>query len=78
LTGRAKLRDVASPAPAVVASLDAVARDACRMRADRPFLFANLKTGDGSVEVSDSVERMGGMRHSGGGARSRGRSDVLT
>src|SRR5262249_54830259 len=34
-------------APFVGASLEVMDRDARRMRRDRPFVFTNLKTGDG-------------------------------
>ena len=34
-------------APSVGASLDVMDRDTRRMRKDRPFVFSNLKTGDG-------------------------------
>ena len=35
----------------VGASLDVMARDSRRMRGDRPFVFTNLKTGEGLGEV---------------------------
>jgi urease accessory protein len=38
-------------APYVGASLEVMDRDARRMRPDRPFVFTNLKTGDGLGEV---------------------------
>jgi urease accessory protein len=38
-------------APYVGASLEVMARDARRMRPDRPFVFTNLKTGEGLAEV---------------------------
>jgi urease accessory protein len=38
-------------APMVGASLEVMARDAARMRGARPFVFTNLKTGDGLAEV---------------------------
>ena len=38
-------------APMVGASLEVMARDASRMRGDRPFVFTNLKTGAGADEV---------------------------
>ncbi len=38
-------------APYVGASLEVMDRDARRMRAERPFVFTNLKTGDGLGEV---------------------------
>lgn len=45
-------------APYVGASLDVMARDAKRMRGERPFVFSNLKTGEGvDVIISFIVER---------------------
>lgn len=38
-------------APHVGANLDVMARDAKRMRGDKPFLFTNLKAGDGVAQV---------------------------
>jgi urease accessory protein len=38
-------------APYVGASLEVMERDALKMRPDRPFLFTNLKTGEGLSEV---------------------------
>lgn len=38
-------------APHVGANLDVMARDAKRMRGDKPFLFTNLKAGEGVAEV---------------------------
>ena len=35
--------------------------DTRRMRGDRPFVFTNLKTGDGVDVVADFVARAGGM-----------------
>ena len=40
-------------APYVGASLEVMDRDARRMRGDRPFVFTNLKTGDGVAQVVD-------------------------
>src|SRR5438477_644628 len=42
-------------APHVGASLEVMARDARRMRGDRPFLFTNLKDGTGVPLVTDWV-----------------------
>jgi urease accessory protein len=42
-------------APHVGASLEVMARDARRMRGDRPFLFTNLKDGTGVPLVADWV-----------------------
>jgi urease accessory protein len=48
-------------APLVGANLEIMDRDARKMRADRPFLFTNLKTGQGIAEVCDFVELAGGL-----------------
>ena len=42
-------------APYVGASLEVMDRDARRMRPDRPFVFTNLKTGEGLAEVARRV-----------------------
>ena len=44
-------------APYVGASLDVMDRDARKMRADRPFLFTNLKDGTGVPELIQWIER---------------------
>jgi urease accessory protein len=46
-------------APHVGASLEVMHRDACRMRGDRPFVFTNLKTGEGLDRVIDFILREG-------------------
>ncbi|HEX7669715.1 MAG TPA: urease accessory protein UreG [Polyangiaceae bacterium] len=46
-------------APYVGASLEVMDRDARRMRGERPFLFTNLKTGDGVDGVRDFVVKEG-------------------
>jgi urease accessory protein len=38
-------------APHVGASLEIMARDARRMRGERPFLFSNMKTGEGLAQI---------------------------
>ncbi|TBW33952.1 urease accessory protein UreG [Siculibacillus lacustris] len=48
-------------APLVGASLEVMARDAARMRGARPFVFTNLKSGEGTQAVIDFVERRGGL-----------------
>src|SRR5512140_595327 len=42
-------------APYVGASLEVMDRDARRMRGERPFVFSNLKTGQGVTEIIDFV-----------------------
>jgi urease accessory protein len=46
-------------APMVGASLEVMERDARRMRGDRPFVFTNLKTGDGAETVVRFVVERG-------------------
>ena len=48
-------------APHVGASLEVMEADTRRMRGDRPFVFTNLKTGDGAAAVAAFVERAGGL-----------------
>ena len=48
-------------APLVGASLDVMDRDAKRMRGERPFVFTNLKTGDGLDRVVDFIVAQGGL-----------------
>ncbi len=50
-------------APHVGADLDVMARDARRQRGDRPFLFTNLRSGDGVAEVVDFIRRQGLLDH---------------
>ncbi|HEU5282261.1 MAG TPA: urease accessory protein UreG [Burkholderiales bacterium] len=42
-------------APQVGASLEVMARDARRMRGARPFVFSNMKTGEGLPEIVDFI-----------------------
>ncbi len=44
-------------APYVGASLDVMARDATLMRQERPFVFTNLKTGDGLGTIVTWIRR---------------------
>lgn len=46
-------------APHVGASLDVMDRDARKMRVERPFVFTNLKTGQGLAEVVRFIETQG-------------------
>ena len=48
-------------APHVGASLAVMESDTKRMRGERPFVFTNLKTGDGAATVASFVERQGGL-----------------
>ena len=48
-------------APLVGASLEVMDRDARRMRGERPFVFTNLKTGDGVENIVDFVTIQGGL-----------------
>ena len=49
-------------APYVGASLEVMDRDARRMRVERPFLFSNLKTGQGLDEIVRFIEAQGMLR----------------
>ena len=46
-------------APHVGASLDVMRRDATKMRGERPFVFTNLKTGDGLSTVIEFIVKEG-------------------
>ncbi|MDP1610521.1 MAG: urease accessory protein UreG [Sulfuritalea sp.] len=46
-------------APMVGASLEVMATDAKRMRGERPFIFSNLKTGQGLAEIIAFIETQG-------------------
>jgi urease accessory protein len=48
-------------APYVGASLEVMARDALRMRKERPFVFTNMKTGEGLETVIAFVRDKGGL-----------------
>ena len=52
-------------APYVGASLEVMARDAKLMRKDRPFVFTNMKTGEGVEEIIAFIEARGGLRRGG-------------
>jgi urease accessory protein len=46
-------------APMVGASLEVMDRDAKKMRGERPFVFSNLKTGQGLADIIAFIERAG-------------------
>ncbi|MGY9058034.1 MAG: GTP-binding protein, partial [Alphaproteobacteria bacterium] len=46
-------------APMVGADLGVMDRDAKRMRGERPFLFTNLKTGDGVTDIIHLISKLG-------------------
>ena len=46
-------------APLVGASLEVMDRDARKMRGERPFVFTNLKTGQGLAPIISFIEREG-------------------
>lgn len=48
-------------APYVGASLEVMGRDAKLMRKDRPFVFTNMKTGEGVEEIIAFIEARGGL-----------------
>jgi len=49
-------------APLVGASLEIMARDARRMRGDRPFVFTNLKDATGVAAIVDLIVAKGGLQ----------------
>jgi urease accessory protein len=49
-------------APYVGASLEVMDRDARKMRGERPFVFTNLKTGEGLDKVIAFIEREGMLK----------------
>ena len=48
-------------APLVGADLGVMDRDAKKMRGDKPFLFTNLKAGDGVTDIRSAIENKGGL-----------------
>jgi urease accessory protein len=46
-------------APHVGASLEVMQRDAAKMRKERPFVFTNLKSGEGAQKVCDFIIEQG-------------------
>jgi urease accessory protein len=51
-------------APMVGASLAVMAVDAQRMRGERPFLFSNMKNGEGLTQIIDFIEEHGMLQTS--------------
>ncbi|MBC7636129.1 MAG: urease accessory protein UreG [Acetobacteraceae bacterium] len=49
-------------APYVGASLEVMDRDSKRMRGIRPYVFANVRAGQGVAEIAEFVEAAGGLR----------------
>jgi urease accessory protein len=49
-------------APLVGASLEVMDRDAKKMRGERPFVFAQVKGGQGVPEIAAFVEKTGGLK----------------
>ncbi len=49
-------------APMVGASLEVMDRDAKKMRGERPFVFSNLKSGQGLGDIVTFIERQGLMK----------------
>ena len=49
-------------APMVGASLEVMARDAKKMRGARPFVFSNMKTGQGLEDIIRFIEREGMLK----------------
>ncbi len=58
-------------APMVGASLEVMDRDARKMRGERPFVFSNLKTGQGLEEIVKFIETEGMLAHDVQEARER-------
>lgn len=48
-------------APLVGASLEVMDRDARKMRGERPFLFSNLKSGQGLDDIIQFIVTAGGL-----------------
>jgi urease accessory protein len=48
-------------APLVGASLEVMDRDARKMRGPRPFVFTNMKTGEGVEKITRFLEEAGGL-----------------
>jgi urease accessory protein len=48
-------------APHVGASLEVMDRDAKKMRGDRPFVFTNIRAGQGVAEIAAFIAKAGGL-----------------
>jgi len=48
-------------APLVGANLEVMEADALKMRVKRPFIFTNLKVGEGVDQIADFVSKQGGL-----------------
>src|SRR3974390_363705 len=48
-------------APHVGASLEVMERDARRMRSERPFIFTNLRRGEGADRLATFIQERGGL-----------------
>ena len=48
-------------APLVGASLEVMDRDSRKMRGDRPFVFARVRSGDGVADIASFIEMAGGL-----------------
>ncbi len=48
-------------APFVGASLEVMDRDSKKMRGERPFVFANIRAGQGVGEIAAFIEQQGGL-----------------
>ena len=48
-------------APLVGASLEVMDRDSRKMRGDRPFVFARVRSGNGVAEIAAFIEKTGGL-----------------
>ena len=48
-------------APYVGASLEVMDRDSRKMRGDRPFVFTNIRAGNGTAAVAAFIEKAGGL-----------------
>jgi urease accessory protein len=49
-------------APHVGASLEVMDRDSRKRRGERPFVFTNIRAGQGVAEIAAFIERQGGLR----------------